>query len=85
MNKTCTEKHRVQRITTDHRMVNEYDGVFGAVVCPHCDHRIPLNGNPIEFRLTVSRCFMCRRIILINLNETGEIEKAPHTKFLEEL
>lgn len=40
--------------------------VFGAFVCPGCQKRNPLTGDPADFREQTVRCMGCTRVVVLD-------------------
>lgn len=57
----CTE------FTTEHGLdAPDEDDMFGAAVCPTCEKRNPLTGDPADFREQVVRCMGCTRVMILD-------------------
>jgi hypothetical protein len=61
------EEHRCTEFTSDHGLSqSEESDVFGAAVCPGCQKRIPLTGDPTDFHEQVVRCMGCTHMMVLD-------------------
>jgi hypothetical protein len=59
-------EHRCTAFTTDDVDTTADNDVFGAAICPGCEKRNPLTGDPPAFHGQVVRCLGCPRVMVLD-------------------